>query len=279
MSNERPKLVFKRIMVALDASPSSMEALEAAAEMAARFQAELHGLFIEDINLLRLATLSFSQEVGHFSGVRRLLESTDVERQLRVQERRIQRVFQEIAERRRVRATFRIIRGSLVRELLAAATGADILLMHGASWGVGSQRLCPEIRHILSQATTPVMLVRRSRCVMPPVMVVYDGSDAAQGALLTGATMAEQEGGPLIVLLADEVERSRLRAQVSDLLRNEPHPVMYRLLTPSGTERLISRVRRAGCGTLVLPASSELIQDEDLLRLIEEVDVSVLLVR
>jgi nucleotide-binding universal stress UspA family protein len=44
---------IRRILVALDASPHSFAALEAAAHLAAHLEAELFGLYVEDENLLR----------------------------------------------------------------------------------------------------------------------------------------------------------------------------------------------------------------------------------
>ncbi len=53
MSRER-----RRILIGLNSSPTSLRGLAAAAEMAARLDAELVGLFVEDDNLLRLAELT-----------------------------------------------------------------------------------------------------------------------------------------------------------------------------------------------------------------------------
>ena len=50
----------RRILVALDASAHSHAALAAAVALAARLHAEIEGLFVEDINLLRLAELPFT---------------------------------------------------------------------------------------------------------------------------------------------------------------------------------------------------------------------------
>jgi nucleotide-binding universal stress UspA family protein len=55
---------IKRIVIAIDASPTSLAALEATAELAARWDAEILGVFVEDTDLLRMATLPFAGEVG-----------------------------------------------------------------------------------------------------------------------------------------------------------------------------------------------------------------------
>ena len=57
-------MTLRRIVVGLDAGPRDRAALEAAAQLAARMQAELVGLFVEDIDLLHLAGLPFAREVG-----------------------------------------------------------------------------------------------------------------------------------------------------------------------------------------------------------------------
>ena len=54
---------IKRILVALDASAANRTALQTAALLASELQAELQALFVEDINLLRLAELPFAREV------------------------------------------------------------------------------------------------------------------------------------------------------------------------------------------------------------------------
>ena len=57
-----------RILVALDASPRSLAALSTAGALAAELDAELSGLFVEDINLQRLLALPFAREFCLLSG-------------------------------------------------------------------------------------------------------------------------------------------------------------------------------------------------------------------
>ena len=104
MSANEPELPIRQIIVALDASSSSRALLEAAAELAARLQTELVGLFIEDANLVNLAGSPFFREVSHFSATARPLSSEQLERQLRGQANQIRRALTEIAARRHVPA-------------------------------------------------------------------------------------------------------------------------------------------------------------------------------
>src|SRR5512146_300494 len=86
MSEPEEEGAIRKILIAIDASPHSLAALQAAAEFAARVNAELSGLFVEDINLLRMAELSFVREVSHYSATVTQISREGLEQQLRAQE-------------------------------------------------------------------------------------------------------------------------------------------------------------------------------------------------
>lgn len=66
-------------------APGRALAPEAIARLARETQAELLGLFIEDLELLRFAALPFAAEVGYPSAARRALDLAAVERALQRQ--------------------------------------------------------------------------------------------------------------------------------------------------------------------------------------------------
>jgi nucleotide-binding universal stress UspA family protein len=80
---EGKPFVARRILVGIDASNASLDALEAAASLAARLGSELAGLFVEDEDLLRLAALPFGDIVRSPSGERERLDRASVEATLR----------------------------------------------------------------------------------------------------------------------------------------------------------------------------------------------------
>ncbi|NIV32483.1 MAG: universal stress protein, partial [Anaerolineae bacterium] len=129
MSKEQHALTIRRILVALDASPHSLAALEAAVDLAARFEAELAGLFVEDENLLRLADLPFVSEIGVFTATRRRVDGGEMERQIRVQGRRVREIFTVRTRRAQVTWSFRVVRGTVLSEVLSAASEADVLVL------------------------------------------------------------------------------------------------------------------------------------------------------
>ena len=279
---EERELMIQRILVALDASPHSLAALEAAVELAGRFRAELLGLFVEDVNLLRLAELPFAQEIGFFSATRRKLDTQRIERQFRGQAARIRRALELIAERTQVDWSFRVARGVIASELLTAASEVDLIILGRGGWSLTQRRrLGSTARAILSETPCLALILRQGTYLELPMLVVYDGSPLAQKGLATAAALVQGEDGDLTVLvLADEPDMAhRLQRQAAEWLQGRGVNVRYRPLTKLSVPRLAHIVRTEGRGTLVLPARSALLQDEVLLALLDEVEMPVLLVR
>lgn len=144
---------IRRIVVSMESAPQDRAALEAAADIAARLQAELVGLFIEDIDLLHFAALPFAREVGFPSATRRPLDVSAMERSLRSLAEEGRRALAEIAGRMPLRWSFRVARGSTSVELLAAAAEADLLVARAS----GIERA---VRHVAGGAPTLVLLLR-----------------------------------------------------------------------------------------------------------------------
>lgn len=282
MSRERGEIDIRRILVALDASAHSEAALEAAAELAARYGAELLGLFVEDINLLRLAEMPFAQEVGQFTAVRRRLDVQEVERQIRGQSVRIRRMFEVTTRRTRVRWSFQVTRGAVADEVLQAASDADALVLGRTGWSlVAPRRMGSTARAILARAPGMALIVPRDSCLGPPIMVLYDGSALAEEALDAAAALIEEEHEPLtVLLLVERPERiESLRAQVHTWRGERDLTIRYRTLSTTNVTDLVNTLQAEECGTLVLPSRSDILSAQALQAVLDQVEVPVLLVR
>jgi hypothetical protein len=113
-----------RIVIELAPGPLQGGSLAAASALAERVGAELVGIFIEDMDLLRFAALPFAREICFATAQRRRLEVPAIERSLREHAAEAERAFAGTAAQTAVRRSFRIARGLASRELLAAAIGA-----------------------------------------------------------------------------------------------------------------------------------------------------------
>ena len=167
---------IRRILVALDGSPHSLAALKAAAEMAARLHAELTGIFVEDINLLRLAGFPFACEVGSSSATRHELDRGAMERKLKASAERARHAMTETAGRLRIHWSFRVARGSVPAVLLASSSSADLVVLGRASRALCSQfRLGSTARHVMAKTPCGILVLQEGVPVRGRVMVVYEG--------------------------------------------------------------------------------------------------------
>jgi nucleotide-binding universal stress UspA family protein len=280
MSERDEGLTIRRILVALDASRDSLAALEAAAELAASLEAELQGIFVEDANLLRVAGLSVAREVRYPFAAPARLDRARMERALRAQAVQARRALAQASERRHVRWSFRVVRGEVALEVLAAAVEADLLTLGKASRPLTRRvRLGSTARAAAAEAPCCVLMLQRDVGIRSPVVVTYDGTPTALKALMMAARLARQQGGDLTVLtLADAPDAAqRLQAEAADLLRGRRLVVRYRQLLNAGRATVAHEVRAEGSGVLVL--SGTVLSEEALQVLLDEVDCPVLLVR
>src|SRR5574341_70137 len=129
MNEHDRELEVSRILLALDASARGLAAMRAAAELAAGLRAELDALFVEDIDLLRLAALPFAREVGFWSASGRTLGFDELERTLRAQAARTQRLLDEAAKRLHLQWRFNVARGRVLPEVMAKVPDVDLVVL------------------------------------------------------------------------------------------------------------------------------------------------------
>jgi nucleotide-binding universal stress UspA family protein len=288
MKEEERELTIRRILVALDTSQHSLAALQAAAELAARLKAELVGLFVEDINLLRLAGLPFAREIRYPSAIVQQLDSPRLEQELKAQGAQARRALAAVAEQAQVAWSFRVVRGHVTAEVLAAALEADLLSLGISSWpSVRRGRLGSTARTVAAEAPRTVLLLQRGDKIRPPVLVVYDGSLAARRALAMAVrllqTREQAERLPLTVLILAGEEAletmQRLEQEVITWLQQRGLQANYRQLTRADMPHLAEAVFMEKGGLLVLAGESPIIEAKALQTLLDKIDCPILLVR
>ena len=187
------------------------------------------------------------------------------------------------AARARVSYAFRVARGEVRTEVLAAAVQADLLIVGAGSLSPGGRtRLGGTARAAAEHAPGSVMISRPGRQATARALVVHDGSAAARRALQAATGMfGAGEWGPLAVMIdSDEVDGAHsLRRDVASEL--EQAGVKHRFLHDANPapDRLCRLASQAGADVLVLAADSRTVAGERRLRLLETIDCPVLLVR
>jgi nucleotide-binding universal stress UspA family protein len=282
MSDEPSEITVKRILVALDASAHSLSALEAATALAARMRAELLGVFVEDINLLRLSALPFARELVYGSDTARQMSSSGMERTLKAQAERIRRQLEAAAEKMQVRWSFRVARGEIISEVLAVAPEADMLILGKAGRSLRPAGQMGSIaRAVSQQAKCTVMLLRQGAWVDKPVVVLFDGSPLGRRALSMAAHLAQEDDKNLVVLIssADVDQRARLQRQADELLVARGIHARFVPLVRDSAEEIARRVSEADGKVLVLGAATAGETAGVRERLLDKIDAPVLLVR
>ncbi|NIR59620.1 MAG: hypothetical protein GWO02_08895 [Gammaproteobacteria bacterium] len=189
----------RRVLIALPGARYRQAPVPAAARLAARLQAELQALFVEEEDLLRCAGLPFAREVPGVSGEPRHLRVDAMARALRGIAAEMERSLAQAASRAGVPWSFRVVRGRVLAELLALGDETDlILLRYGGPLPAGA--------------------AIRARSG-GSVLVAYEASPAGERAVRAAATLAHEEGAALVVLAPGERGASAVRERAAVLLQ------------------------------------------------------------
>jgi len=244
MSAEAAKI--RRIVMALDTASSVLPAIEAAAGLALGLNAELAGLFIEDERLLRFAGLPFAREFGLASARPRSLAPSSIEHALQAQAEQLRRLLAATAERLSLAWTLEVVRGEVLRSVLARAGASDLLVLGRSeyTWPGATRRINPAQRF-------PALAAR-------PVAVVFDGSASALRALSIGSTLAEVTDSELTVLIpaASAKAFDDLRQRATQQLVDRPS-AGYVFLPDSRSESIVRTARNRHFGVLIWPGRIE----------------------
>lgn len=281
MAKKKNELPIRRILVALDVSAHSQAALEAAANVAALLEAELVGIFVEDINLLRVAQLPFVQEVCFPMAEVRDIGVSQMERHWRSQANEARRQLGEMAAERRVKWSFRVVRGPVSDELLTAALDMDLLAL-GRLGRSSSRRaqLGSTARKAIYEGSGPVLLMHAGIDLEQPVLVIFDGSDASYRALDVAATLALTSGHLRILIWTEDHDLAQVfKGEIVDRLQDQEIEISYRRFYPEEEGKLVDMFQNSNIGLLVFGTTKSHLASFSIQSLLELLDVPVLVIR
>ena len=284
MSQREGGFTLRHILVALDASTHSLAAVEAAADLAAAMQAEMEGLFIEDINLIRLASLPCTREVRHTASLASL-DLEQMERALKAQAAEARQALAAAARRAHVQWSFHVARGRVAHEVLAAAAAADLVTLGKLGRSRSPQaRLGSTVLRVLAGAPVALLLVEQWRVRahgLRPVLVVYDGSEGAGRALEAAARLAEAGGvGLTVILLADDSDAQReLKLAVTHSLEGRSIEVRWQAFALAEGYNLLKVIQSDDAALLVVSLSSLRLPQATVGKLLDHIRNPVLLIR
>lgn len=283
MNDEKHDPRIRRIVVALDSSAQDGGMLRAVAALAARLQAELHGLFILDANLTRFAELPCATEVISSSAAARNIDPAVLRKDLQRQIDKVSRALASIAQQQNVRWSFETAGGHVESEVLARLEQADLLIVNRRTGRtlVSRDQLGSTATFVISKSRrTVVVLEEHARLDRPPI-VLFEDPQTGLSALATAVRLLQDDGLKLTVLIAAASKESfeALKAEADTWLQKHRCQSDYKWLRRPAMQTLAHVIWEQGGGVLVLAADTPILEKIALGALMQELKLPVVLVR
>jgi nucleotide-binding universal stress UspA family protein len=271
---------LRRIVAAIDASPHSNAALEAAAALAAAHNAELVGVFVEDTNLLRLAGLPFVREVIYPMAAGRPVDLLLMQGRLGQLAETARQALAECGSRHRVQWSFLNRRGSLFHEIIAAAEGADLLVIGKASHDRTRRvRLGSVATRLLSKAPLPVLVLQRGQACRGPPLLVCDTSPASLEVMKSALQFSRLFDSIAVVLILSETREDAAGVQQEIAGHSHLRKLQFRRCSPAETGGVARIHHQEETGVVIFAGWPEKLPLEALPAVLCPIDCPVLLYR
>ncbi|HEV2099320.1 MAG TPA: hypothetical protein VGR45_10385 [Stellaceae bacterium] len=191
---------IERVVVQLDASSDNRVAIDTAARLAARAKASLHGVFVEDQDLLHWAGLPFARQITVGASAEPFT-TEQIELHLQVEAGRAQRDFHAAAKRHGLDDSFEVVRGAL-ETALSVATERDLVVAGGLTRPIaGHFRVACRWWSLIASAPAPFLLARDTWDSAGAVVTLLgDRGPAAIRLIEASAKAAEARDGVLTVI-------------------------------------------------------------------------------
>src|SRR5882672_198441 len=149
---------IKRVVVSLDAASEPGTAIDTAARLAAHWRIPLHGVFIEDQELIGLAGLPFARQVTLGTGAEPLTRD-HVEDHFRAFAERVRRELATAADQHGVKWSFEVVRSPLAADALGKN---DFVVIGAVTRPIGGHfRIASRCWSWTATITRPFLLAKR----------------------------------------------------------------------------------------------------------------------
>jgi len=261
---------IRHIMVTLDASESGRPALQTAVRLAAILGAKLEGVFIEDINLIRLAGLPFLREVRLWSLAEETISTQRIQRELRTLARHAERMLEQVAREMDVPWSFQVWRGRAEATSLAQSFGADILSLGRVSSLVSSRAWA-----------TARPRTRLPHETVTSISVLFSDSEQAARAMATACSLAKDLDVGLTVLLPQNQAENvpGLKEKALTILDLHVQAARFVQITGTDVQSLVQAAGTPDISILITEAEHPLLQQAGLDQCMDALFCPVLLVR
>jgi nucleotide-binding universal stress UspA family protein len=155
------------ILIAIDSISGSQPVVQAAAELAYSSSAELTAIFIEDDDWFKASRLSFSYQISSFSGELIPFDEMQMLEQAKAHSSLLERMVVKYSSKMNIKYKYHSARGSVIRELMGATEGKDLIIIGRNRQPDGSRAKIGKIARLLAENCTIPVLIWNSRSDWP----------------------------------------------------------------------------------------------------------------
>lgn len=243
-----------RVVVTLDATSENRTAIDTAARLAARAKAPLHGVFVEEEDLLHLASFPFARQVTLGAGAEPFT-TENIELYLRAEAERARQELFAAAKQHRLKCTFETVRGASETAVLGALEH-DLVVAGGLTRPVaGHFRVECRWWSSIEVTAGPFLLARNVWRTPGSVVILLRDRGAGSVRLLDAAAeIADARGGVLTVICPPGVAGSEdFEKWITDRLTG--HSVRLQIeVAPADPAALNRRIVELDCQLLAIEA-------------------------
>jgi len=230
---ENTELKISRILLAFDAWGCSPASLQRAISLAEQIKAQIHGVYIEDSDLLQMAELPFTREVSFGTAQPRSLNSTALNRRLRSLANELRLMLEQQAKLAAIYATFSTVRGQRLPIILQESRSANLTILPGSlSWRFQQQ-----------QAEHAV------------IAAIFNHHQPDRNVLDIAMSLAQKEHAQLMLFYNSLEARDSLLALLADTSIN------YRLQGYRDSQQLLGYLQRLKPRAMVIGSDNALISE------------------
>lgn len=267
------------MLILLDGSRPSLAALHAAAEIAVARNADVLGIFVEEVNLLRSAGYGFAREVGGSSGLVRPLQTEALEARMQMLAEQARRALEQVMASRGLVQALKLCRGRVVEEVLNLVGPDDLVVMGRVGWsGIPGARLGSSARILVRQVPGDVLLWSETRPSRQSRVVVLLNHDQGGNhrAISVAADLARSNHLPLTLLIrADAGGEQAVPEDVLAYLQNEGIEARVRWLPVVSAGAVARALQEEGAAQLVVSRQSRLLCEQGADALLIEANLPV----
>jgi nucleotide-binding universal stress UspA family protein len=272
---------YRRILVQMDTSTHCLATLDAAIDIAARLQAELSGLFVEDRNLISVGRLDFVREFSLSSSTARPLDDSTLDVQLKALARSARRQLESAGTRRNLTVAFRTVREDSEEAVEIAAGDVDLIIAEGTGrLHTRTYRAQLHKRYLSRSARRPTLLLKGGKPLAKRFVIICDSVDNARRCLDAAYGLsAELEGEFILVPVTEsEKEAEELTEEIKNLAEGIAPNATLANASPADAKTIL-----AGIGNLesllIIADTSPLLQSDGNVRALFESRHPLLLVQ